>query len=108
MGDAKWWDGYTQPPCVIIDDYRPRLCPFNELLRLLDRYPVRVEYKGGSIHFNSQTIILTTPKSPRETWASRTEEDIAQLIRRIDEVRNFDLFPYPACDAAAGGVRSGV
>lgn len=95
MGDCKWWDGYSQQSCVVIDDYRPSLCPFNELLRLLDRYPHRVECKGSSIHFNSPTLIITTPKSPRETWASRTEEDIAQLIRRIDEIRNFDLFPYP-------------
>ena len=107
MGDAKWWDGYSQQPCVIVDDYRPSLCPFNELLRLLDRYPVRVEFKGGSIHFNSGTLIITTPRSPRVTWQSRTEEDIAQLIRRIDEVRDFDFFPFPASDAAAGGVRSG-
>jgi hypothetical protein len=89
MPANKWWDGYEQQPAVIIDDYRRDFSTFAELLRLLDRYPHRVEKKGASIQFNSSTIIITTPKPPEETWAGRTEEDLAQLMRRITEVREF-------------------
>ena len=73
------------------------MCTFSELLRILDRYPHRVEVKGGSVQFNSSLIIITSPKSPQETWDGRSAEDIAQLTRRITEIRHFEgepvLFP---------------
>lgn len=83
-GGTKWWCGYQPPQPVIIDDYRRDLCTFHELLRLLDRYPMSVEFKGGSVQFNSSLVIITTPKDPRGTWEGRTEEDLAQLFRRIE------------------------
>lgn len=99
MPGNKWWDGYDQQDAVIIDDYRCDLCPFSHLLQLLDRYPYRVEMKGTSMQFCSKNIIITTPKSPQETWASRTNEDLAQLLRRITEIRYFeavdDVVPFP-------------
>jgi hypothetical protein len=88
-GTTKWWDGYDGVGDVIVDDYRRDLCTFAQLLRLFDRYPVIVETKGGSLNFRPRTIVITTPKDPRATWEGRTSEDIAQLIRRIDEIREF-------------------
>lgn len=85
----KWWCGYDGQDSVIIDDYRRDLCTFSELLRLFDRYPMQVETKGGSVQFLAKTIIVTTPKSPRDTWAGRTEEDLGQLLRRIDRIEHF-------------------
>lgn len=89
MGCNKWWDGYRGQDTVIIDDFRRDFCTFAELLRLLDRYPMLVEAKGSSMHFRSRNIVITTPRGPRATWAGRTEEDLEQLCRRIDEVRFF-------------------
>ena len=89
MGCNKWWDGYRGEHSVIIDDYRRDLCTFAELLRLLDCYPYRVEYKGGTCHFRARDVVITTPLDPRSTWAGRTEEDLQQLIRRITEIRFF-------------------
>lgn len=88
----KWWDGYFQQDVVIIDDYRRDFCTFAHLLRLFDRYPLSVEFKGGTIQFASKVIIVTTPKSPKETWEGRSCEDLAQLTRRISTVR---FFPFP-------------
>jgi hypothetical protein len=85
----KWWDGYEGNEAVIIDDYRADFCKFSELLRLCDRYPYQIEYKGGTVQFISRKIYITTPKSPAETWASRTDEDLAQLMRRLTEVKHF-------------------
>lgn len=98
MGCNKWWDGYRGESAVIIDDYRPDLCTFAELLRLLDRYPYRVEFKGGSSQFVARDLVITCPKHPRDMWATRTEEDIQQLLRRIDEVK---FFPFAYNGAAA-------
>jgi hypothetical protein len=88
-GSNKWWDGYQSHEDVIIDDYRRDLCTFSELLRLFDRYPYMVEAKGISFQMVAKRIIVTTPKDPQSTWEGRTEEDIAQLLRRIDVVVRF-------------------
>jgi len=85
----KWWDGYENNECVIIDDYRCDFSTFADLLRLFDRYPLQVEYKGGFTQFNSKVIIITTPRSPQMTWANRTDEQMQQLLRRITEVKRF-------------------
>ena len=92
MGGNKWWDGYDNHEAVIIDDYRRDLCTFSELLRMLDRYPYRLEVKGGSCEFVARRIYITTPKSPEGTWEGRSDEDIAQLTRRITRVTHFDEF----------------
>lgn len=85
----KWWDNYDGYAPVIIDDFRRDFCTFAQLLRLLDRYPLRVEFKGGSTEFCASAIVITTPKSPKDTWEGRTEEDLQQLLRRIDHIRYF-------------------
>lgn len=94
MGTNKWWDGYNGEDDVIIDDYRRDMCTFAELLRLFDRYLHRVETKGGSRQFVSRNIYITTSKSPEETWEGRTEEDLVQLNRRIENTRHFGINPY--------------
>lgn len=86
---SKWWDGYDAHESVIIDDFRPSQMPFQELLRLLDRYPHKVEYKGGTRQFLAKTIIITTPLSIEETFS--VNENINQLQRRISETKEFKL-----------------
>ncbi len=89
---SHWWDGYNGEHSVIIDDYRRDMCTFSALLRLFDRYPLPVQVKGGYRQFNSKVIYVTTPKSPCDTWEGRTEEDIAQLLRRLTKVVHFSGF----------------
>jgi len=85
--NLKWWDGYDAHAHVIVDDFRRDFCTFHELLRILDRYPYRVEVKGGSRQLLARQIIITSPYSPAETYDTR--EDVEQLLRRIDVVREF-------------------
>lgn len=91
MGSNHWWDGYDGQEVVIIDDYRKDLCPFAQLLRLFDRYPMKVETKGGTVEFLAKKIIVTSPKHPRDTWDGRTEEDLQQLLRRVKTVAFHDF-----------------
>lgn len=81
----KWWEGYDAHKVVIIDDYRRDFCKFHELLKLLDRYPYRVETKGGSRQLLAEYIYITTPHSIDETFGNRCDEDINQLKRRVEE-----------------------
>lgn len=56
---GEWWDGYQQQNTVIIDDFYGWM-QFDELLRLADRYPHKVPYKGGFHEFNSHVIFITS------------------------------------------------
>lgn len=82
---SEWWDGYCQNDCILIDDYRGGL-RLNYLLQVLDRYPMRVQIKGGYTQLNSPNIVITSCKSPEDTYRN-CDENIDQLLRRIDEVR---------------------
>jgi len=84
----QWWGGYTGQRHVIIDDFRGHFCPFSSLLRFLDRYPVRVPFKGGSCPLLATTIIVTSPHAPEDVY-QKEAEDMAQLTRRIHVVREF-------------------
>lgn len=98
-GGNDWWDGYTGQPVTLLDDYRGNWFPFSNLLRLLDRYPLQVPIKGGYVNFNSPIIYITCPVRPETLYATmetRTEGSIAQLLRRITEVRLFGDEPVPA------------
>lgn len=82
----KWWDGYDAHETTIIDDFRPSQMKFSALLKLLDRYPLRLEVKGGYRQMLSTKIIITTIVHPENCYHMETEEPIKQLIRRIDDI----------------------
>ena len=83
----KWWDGYDGHEVVLIDDFRKDFCKFHELLKLLDKYPYRVECKGGSRQMKALTIIITCPYHWNVVYSTR--EDLYQLERRIKSTRLF-------------------
>ena len=80
----KWWEGYDGHKVVLLDDLRGDFCKYHEFLKLTDRYPYRVECKGGSRQLLAETIIITSPYHPREIWD--TIEEKKQLLRRITKV----------------------
>lgn len=77
---SKWWDGYGNEPIVIWDEI-PRDYPWDELLHLLDRYPLKVEVKGGFAEFNSTMIIITSNFTPAALFGRY--ENYRALERRI-------------------------
>lgn len=86
---GKWFDGYEGHSNVIMEEFRGQL-PFGMLLRLLDRYDCRVEYKGGSIPFVAENIVITSPKHPSEWYVLDDLDKYDQLTRRITEVIHHD------------------
>ena len=56
------------------------------MLRLFDRYPLQVEFKGGATQFLSKYIIVTSSQSPTQLWDGQTDDRIDQLLRRIEHV----------------------
>jgi hypothetical protein len=64
---------------------------FSQLLNLLGRYRFRCEIKGGFRSFRSKRIIITTSRSPEETYVNLPDEDLNQLLRRIDIISEYSL-----------------
>lgn len=88
MDTFQWWCGYNQQEVILIDDMRKDFCKYHTLLRLLDRYPLRVQIKGGTRQINSKYIYITTHKHWKELYDTR--EDLDQLGRRITETINLN------------------
>jgi len=78
---SLWWDGYEGQRTVVLDEYYGWL-PFDTLLRICDEYPIQVEIKGGSVNFNSETIIITTNKHPNEWYPNCY---MPAFIRRVEK-----------------------
>lgn len=79
---SKWWDGYFKHESVVIDEFYGWI-PFDLLLRLLDRYPLLVESKGGQIQFVAKNIIITSNTFP-DKWYKSCDTYFAALLRRIN------------------------
>jgi hypothetical protein len=90
---CKWFDGYGGETVCVLDDYRP--APADEgfdfpfLLRLVDRYPLKVEVKHGMVEFTSRYVIVTTPYSIESTFPSLSPNALEQLHRRFPHVYEF-------------------
>lgn len=87
LSTGRWFDGYDAHENVLIDDMRKDFMKFHELLRMLDRYAFAVETKGGTRQFLAKHIIITSCYHPATMFDTR--EDVQQLIRRIDDIREF-------------------
>lgn len=93
----KWWDGYDGHEEVLVDDFRGSFCKFSDLLLLIDRYPYQVEVKGGMRQLRAKRMFFTSCYHPVDCYKDRTDEDLQQLIRRIDWIC---LMERDACGAA--------
>ncbi len=87
---GKWWDGYDQHKVVIMEEFRGQV-PFGYILRLCDRYPMKVEFKGGCTEFLADKIIFTAPEHPGLWYAKLEQRDgkMAQFKRRISKILKF-------------------
>lgn len=82
----RWFDGYGGQRVSLIDDFNGET-PFRFLLRLLDKYPIRVEVKGGHTPWNPEIIFITSNRDVMEWYGG--ERDTAAIARRI--TRNISL-----------------
>ncbi len=83
--DLRWFDGYDGHAAAVFDDFRGDMCRLRWLLRLLDRYPVRVQVKGSHVEWKPKRIYITSAKAPNDAYSTE-DEKINQLTRRITKV----------------------
>lgn len=86
--DKFWWNGYEQQQVVLLDEFYCTVA-YSYMLRLLDRFPMKVEVKGSHAQFNSPYIIITTNKDPKDWYGPSGKspgiEDRSALERRFKE-----------------------
>jgi len=82
----SWFDGYSDQETVILDDFYGWL-PWDLLLRMIDRYPLLVDIKGGMVNFRPKHIVITSNKHPRDWYHSI--DDWAPLERRITTIIHY-------------------
>lgn len=93
---GKWFQGYSGQETTILDEYRGQL-PFGFLLRLTDRYPMKIEFKDSSTEFVSPNIIICSPVHPLLWYPSLAASDgkMDQLMRRVSSCTWFGEGPEP-------------
>lgn len=86
MSDSKWFDRYNGENVVLFDDWNVGWFSVQHMRRLLDRYPINVESKGGTYSLSNDITIFTTNTLPGKWWDwSRNggEDGFDAFIRRI-------------------------
>lgn len=85
-GDKLWFDEYAGEDTIIWDEFYGQ-CPWNVLLKLCDRYPLKVQVKGGYVNWAPKTIIFTSNVHWTEwyNWELHPQMKKEALERRIDQ-----------------------
>lgn len=84
-----WFDGYQRHPVALFDDYGGSEFKLTYLLKLLDRYPMKVPIKGGFVEWVPKHIYMTSNRHPKEWYSNAHEEHQRALMRRIDFIKEF-------------------
>ena len=87
-GSAKsqlWFDGYEGENTLLMDEFRPTWCSYSYLLRLLDKWPMRLPMKGAHTWALWNRVIITTTH-PVGTWYHASDTATGELTRRITKV----------------------
>jgi len=82
---GNWFDGYKHEPAVLLDDFNGQI-QYEELLKILDRYPYQVAVKGGFVKFNAKRVYITANDWPHK-WYQRN--DFSALLRRMTEYHEY-------------------
>jgi len=83
-GPGKWWDQYDMEEYLWVDDFRKDYFKFHYLLKVLDRYKMMCEYKGGYSRIRVRFTYITCPVHPAVLYGNK-KDSAKQLLRRIYE-----------------------
>lgn len=90
-----WFDGYSGEADVVFDDFGGSEFKLTYLLKLLDRYPMRVPVKGGFVNWVPRRIFITSNYCPKDWYPNAKDEHVKALFRRITKVIVFRRLQNP-------------
>ncbi len=82
-GGRVWFDGYLGEPTLLIDDFEPKEVGIRLMLRMLDKWPMRLEVKGGVVQPNWTKVIITNNLHPREWYPNANAAVVRAFLARL-------------------------
>lgn len=80
---SKWWDGYTQQPVVVLDDFDQQGKCLSHYVKIWsDKYSFHGEVKGGTVPCNYQIFIITSNYWPNEIWKEEEDMELVKAVER--------------------------
>lgn len=89
---GKWWDGYQSQSHVILDDFSGASLSYSDFKLVVDRFPHRVEIKGGTRQLRSRWFFITSCSMPDKWWNPETVREFKfnEISRRIHKLLVWD------------------
>jgi len=81
-GGNIWFDGYSGQETIVIDEFYSNLS-LSFLLKILDKWPLPVQTKGGTIYANWKRVCICSGYSPWDMYKNLPPEVRAMWLRRI-------------------------
>ncbi len=78
----KWWDSYNQQDVVVFDEFYSWIA-FDNILRILDWYPLVLETKGGACQYTTPVHVFTSNTDPRTWYYNQPNSRREALFRRF-------------------------
>lgn len=91
--DHGWFDSYKGQSICIFDDIREEDIPYNQVLKLTDRYHYEVARRGRCMQpWLARECYFTSSRPPWEvyTFQNATGDSISQLLRRVKVFERLD------------------
>lgn len=90
LGDGStksiWWDGYRGQEVILINDFEGEM-GWKYLLRLLDRYPFRIQIKGSHCWRLCKYIYITSNDKPEHWYSDKRMEPLMRRLTSVTEVK---------------------
>ena len=82
----EFWDGYDGHETIILDDFYGWIS-YTTMLRLMDRYPLLLNVKGGKTPCMAKTLVITSNQEPDQWYKKIFERKnaLTAFTRRIDQ-----------------------
>lgn len=95
-GDGEWWDDYSGEKIVVLNEFGGEL-PYKTMLKLADKWPVKVRRRGRApAPFLATTIIVTSNETIESAYPKQASEPmgVTALARRfkvVEKKENEDI-----------------
>jgi len=90
IGDTFWFDGYEGQKTLVIDEFYGQ-CKPSLLLKLLDRYPLRVPIKGSSVQAKWTKVYITSNRKPEDWYPTISDEVQKAVLRRLTKIVKMEV-----------------
>jgi len=81
---GPWWDGYDGEEQVVIDEFDPEGHNVSDVLRWLDKWPLRVPVKGGFVPYCAREIVVTSHFNPKQWYPKRLDEVLRRITNNLN------------------------